>query len=238
MKQIYNKAMELSQEILEYPLHKCGPSDDPDKQYAYSAGFRDISLRFIRLLKRLNDPEIDKMLSEFDIDIDVHGIYDAHLLKSNLITVIDYLHEKKDNEEYFYVIKGNETFIDNEILEKICKIDNDNFDLSKLLKFLDELNFSYKAGNYLSSILLLRAIINHIPPIFGVNTFAQVVAQSGKSVKSILSRLEDDARPIADLHTHITIRRKESLPTKNQIEPYKSSLEILLQEIISKLDSK
>jgi hypothetical protein len=82
--------------------------------------------------------------------------------------------------------------------------------------------------------LLIRAVMNHVAPIFGEQTFAGVVASSGKSVKAILSRLEDGARPIADLHTHMHIRQRESLPSKNQIEPYKASFEILVQEIVAR----
>ena len=40
------------------------------------------------------------------------------------------------------------------------------------------------------------------------------------------------ARGVADLHTHDLIRRKEVLPTKNQLEPFKANLEVLLQEIL------
>ena len=80
--------------------------------------------------------------------------------------------------------------------------------------------------------------MNHIPPIFGFEKFSQVVASSGKSVKAVLSHLQDQARPIADLHTHILIRSKEQLPSKHQIEPYKASFEILIQEIIVKFHGK
>jgi hypothetical protein len=75
--------------------------------------------------------------------------------------------------------------------------------------------------------------MNHVPPIFGQTTFNALVSQSGRSVKPMLERLEKEARPIADLHTHILIRRSESLPTKNQVEPYKGSFELLLQEAIT-----
>lgn len=39
-------------------------------------------------------------------------------------------------------------------------------------------------------------------------------------------------RPIADLHTHILMRKRESLPSRNQVEPYKASFELLLHEVI------
>ena len=148
-------------------------------------------------------------------------ISEAHYLKSNLYPIFDYIDETKDNKDYSIRYINENVFVDNDIINQLINIKNPNFDLSKLVKFLKELNINYKFGNYLSSILILRAIINHVPPIFGFKTFSEVVAQANKSTKIILQKLEDDARPIADLHTHMTIRKKEALPTKQQIEPYK-----------------
>ena len=65
-----------------------------------------------------------------------------------------------------------------------------------------------------------------------------MVEQSGRSVKAIFKRLNDEARPIADLHTHIVMRGKENLPSKNQIEPYKAAFEVLVQEVVVQLVNK
>jgi hypothetical protein len=99
----------------------------------------------------------------------------------------------------------------------------------------EELNDAYGRANYISAALLLRAIINHVPPVFGVESFSEVVAQSSRSIKAILRRLNEDARPIADLHTHLLMRRNEQLPTKHQLEPYKGGFEVLIQEVIVKI---
>jgi hypothetical protein len=77
--------------------------------------------------------------------------------------------------------------------------------------------------------------MNHVPPIFGTSTFKELVAQSARSLKAVLARLEDDSRPIGDLHSHMHIRRSEHVPTKNQIEPYKAAFEILIAEIVANL---
>ena len=50
----------------------------------------------------------------------------------------------------------------------------------------------------------------------------------------MLARLEDEARPIADLHTHMAIRSKESIPTKYQVEPYKAAFGVLMQEVLAR----
>jgi len=74
-----------------------------------------------------------------------------------------------------------------------------------------------------------------IPPIFGHENFTQVVAQSTRSRQELFKPLDDIARDVADLHTHDTIRHKENLPTKRQLEPFKPNVEFLLQEIITEL---
>ncbi len=122
-------------------------------------------------------------------------------------------------------------FIDVGIVKELRELTSDKFDLCKLVRFCEELNDAYGRGNYLSSILLIRAIMNHVPPIFGQTKFSQVVANAGRSLKNVLERLSE-ARSIADLHTHATIRRNEPLPTKNQVEPNKTSFEHLIQEVI------
>ena len=235
MNKTIEQAIVFSREITEFPLGRCGPSDDPDKQYAYASGFRDIAVRFISILKRLNDPKVEEMLDNNDGNIDTNIITEAHILRSKLLAIIDYLNEIKDDENYLKRIQSNSNFVEDEVINRLRSLQNTNFDLQKLIRFIEELNYTYRSGYYLSSILILRAIMNHIPPIFGMETFSQVVSQSNKSIKSILSKLEG-ARPIADLHTHMTIRKKEYLPTKNQIEPYKSSFEILINETIVKLE--
>jgi hypothetical protein len=131
------------------------------------------------------------------------------------------------------IMESEEMFLDEGNILQL-KSTKARFDFAKLIRFCEELNDSYRRGNYLACILLIRAVMNHVPPIFGVQTFSQVVAGSGKSVKAVLSSLEDEARPIADLHTHILIRAREPLPTKHQVEPYKASFEILIHEILTK----
>ena len=90
-------------------------------------------------------------------------------------------------------------------------------------------------GNFIAAVLLIRAVMNHVPPVFGATSFKEVASHSNRSIKAILERLEDDARPIADLHNHMHIRKAEHVPTKNQIEPYKSAFEILIGEVVARL---
>lgn len=55
-------ATQLADDIDQFPLGKCGPSDDPDMQYAYVAGFRDIAKRFVAAVKRIGDPGLSTLV--------------------------------------------------------------------------------------------------------------------------------------------------------------------------------
>lgn len=229
-----SQAIKFADEIEKFPLSNCGPSNDPDMQTAYLYAFRDLAKRFVASAKRIGGTDLSSMIDNLNTSPDF--ITDAYDLRAELFGIIDYLKDVSANPNYQIEAVNNVSFLNNEILFELKSIENKKFDTKKLVKFCEELNDSYGIGNYLSCALLIRAVMNHIPPIFRAENFSQVVANSGRSIKAVLTHLEDQARPIADLYTHILIRSKEQLPSKHQIEPYKPSFEILIQEIIVKLN--
>lgn len=56
-------ATQLADEIDQYPLGRCGPSDAPDMQYAYAAGFYDIASCFVAAVERVGDPDLSEMVA-------------------------------------------------------------------------------------------------------------------------------------------------------------------------------
>jgi hypothetical protein len=228
-----DRALQLAEEIENFPLGKCSPSDDPEKQWAYLSSFIDLVRPFIAAVKRIGDPDASEMLAPLEASPE-HISY-AYEYKANLQGVIDYLREASADATYAGAVRANTCFIDDETLRELRSKASSSFDIRKLVRFCEEINDSYARGNYLASALLIRAVMNHVPPIFGCGTFSEVTAQAGRSLKTIFERLEDSARPIADLHTHALIRKKEQLPTKHQVEPYKACFELLIQEVIVRL---
>jgi hypothetical protein len=157
--------------------------------------------------------------------------------KNGKAKTLNFLHTIKTNLEQqlnFTNLKDSQEYITSNLISNLKLVENPDFDLKKLIRFCEELNDNYKMQNYLSCLLILRAVLNHIPPIFGHTTFVEVVNNSSKSLKAIFTPLQDGARKVADLHTHKTIEKNELLPSENQLEPYKAQLEILLQEIYNK----
>jgi hypothetical protein len=79
---------------------------------------------------------------------------------------------------------------------------------------------------------LVRAITDHIPPIFGKGSFREVASShGGRSFKESMEYLDRGLRKIADNQLHSPIRHKESLPTAQQVH-FSPMLDVLLGEII------
>jgi hypothetical protein len=123
-------------------------------------------------------------------------------------------------------------YIHQDRIKELRGISSNQFDLCKLLKFCEELNNSYRANNFFSIIWLTRALIDHVPPIFGFKTFNEVVSNYNgtRSFKENMERLNSSSRKIADQHLHTLIRNSESIPTINQVD-FSNDIDVLLAEI-------
>jgi hypothetical protein len=125
-------------------------------------------------------------------------------------------------------------YVNQSRIAELRAIKNNNFDLTRLIQMCSELNSCHRAANLLSIIMLCRAIIDHVPPIFGMNTFNEVAnnyGAGGRSFKESMERLNVSSRKIADQHLHTPIRDKEVLPTITQVD-FSNELDVLLGEVV------
>ncbi|MDR0683459.1 MAG: hypothetical protein LBG15_16710 [Dysgonamonadaceae bacterium] len=129
------------------------------------------------------------------------------------------------------VAEDGDLFVDKERIEELSQIDESDFDYTKLIQFLKELNDAYSNDNYHSIVMLIRTIIDHVPPIFGKKNFADVCGSYGtRSFQESMKHL-NSGRKIADSYLHTSIRNQEALPTKIQVD-FRQDLDVLLQEIV------
>lgn len=124
-------------------------------------------------------------------------------------------------------------FIDPSRLSDLRTLKVTGHDLTRLVRLCEELNACWQVGAYYAVIMLTRAIIDHVPPLFGCKSFAEVANNyaGSKSFKESMNHLERGARSIADQHLHVQIRAVESLPNATQVN-FSQSLDLLLAEII------
>lgn len=103
----------------------------------------------------------------------------------------------------------NDPFINEDRLQELKDISSQQskFNCLKLIKLCEELNSNYSNENYYASAMLTRAIMDHVPPIFGKNNFTEVANNysGGVSFKKLMKNLNDFQKNISDgiLHEHI-----------------------------------
>lgn len=125
-------------------------------------------------------------------------------------------------------------YVDASIIEEIRKLPTDKFDFKRLVKLLEELNDNYSNGNLYSVTFLLRAIIDHIPPVFNKQNFASLANQNafGSSNKKLVSHLQDFSRNVSDREIHLPISINSIIITPSEVD-FKASLSALLRELIN-----
>jgi len=170
----------------------------------------------------------DKVKTTF-LERTEQGMGVLNSLKENLVKgYIDSSEEEK--------VKKSEVvnYVDEERIKELASLPKDKFDTTKLVKLCQELNQNYKWRNYFAVGALLRTILHHVPPIFGMEEFKHVASGHswGKSHKNRIMKLFESAKDIADNLLHAHIRKLEVLPKKPRVD-FRAELDILLAEIVT-----
>lgn len=127
------------------------------------------------------------------------------------------------NDSWSYINPGR--------LKELKSARSSKYDLTRLIKLCEELNAAFQNDSYLSIPMLVRAILDHIPPIFVLKTFTEVANNYGtKSFRDSMLHLDNSSRKIADAFLHTQIRAKEVLPNSTQVD-FSNDLDVLLGEI-------
>ncbi|MFD8750093.1 hypothetical protein ACFV0O_03785 [Kitasatospora sp. NPDC059577] len=130
-------------------------------------------------------------------------------------------------------VSGPPLYVETILIEGLeAKAETSAWSLDKLIQLAHELNSNYAAGNAYSCHTLLRAIIDHVPPLFGATKFEQVVANHswGRTDKGYVTKLKD-FRAQADDVLHRHIEKHPSLITMDDMPP-RAPLNTLLKECI------
>jgi len=134
----------------------------------------------------------------------------------------------------------DEPFVSERRIEEIESLKTGQFDATKLGQLLVELNRAYAQHSYLSCLMLIRAIADHVPPIFEQSNFSGIAnnyAGGGLSFRHSMKHLDTSCRNFADGSLHSQIRRTESIPTRHQVE-FRADVDALLGEVVRVLKQK
>lgn len=128
-----------------------------------------------------------------------------------------------------------ENYINEEIL-KGFQSKSGEFNFEKLITLIEELNFNYSSQKIYASCSLLRAIIDHIPPLLGqknvdgiINNYSWGTEKSSK--RKAIKELET-FRNIPDDVLHNQITNKPDVIDFSYL-PNKFAINVLLQECLS-----
>ncbi len=118
-------------------------------------------------------------------------------------------------------------------IEELRSLKAERHDVTRLIRLCEELNAAYDADLYMSIGMLVRAIVDHVPPIFDAQNFSEVANNyaGGKSFRFAMQHLDNSLRNAADALLHVQIRRKEVLPSFQQVD-FRADLGFLLAEIV------
>lgn len=126
-------------------------------------------------------------------------------------------------------------YVDPSRITELRQLTGLRFSTVKLVRLCEELNACLANESYLAAIMLLRSIIDHVPPIFACQNFDQVVSQTnGRSFNAQLNRLNSQAKDVANRFLHDPIGPTQALPKLPQVE-FRSELDALLGEVVARL---
>lgn len=123
--------------------------------------------------------------------------------------------------------------VDPDRIDQLRAIRGKRLDPARLTRLCDEINIAYTEGAYMAVAALTRAILDHVPPVFGVTTFGEVANNypGARSFKESMRHLNESARTIADAHLHVQMRAREVVPTRTQVN-FGNDLDVLLGEVV------
>jgi hypothetical protein len=124
-------------------------------------------------------------------------------------------------------------YVDPTTIEALKHLTPSGLDLRKLIALCEELNIVSGRNAYLALGALLRMALDHVPPLFGFDTFAQVTSSyaGGRSFKDHMQHLDKSSRKVSHAIIHGIARPRDVLPGPLQVD-FRASLAELLNEII------
>jgi len=127
---------------------------------------------------------------------------------------------------------SGETYIAEARIKELKDISSDKWDYLKLVELCRELNVAYSNSCVHATGMLVRSLLDHVPPVFGVANFDGVISNyGGKSFKGQMRNLNSLSREISNGYLHGHIRRHESMPNMQQVD-FRSLIDALLGEIV------
>lgn len=112
-------------------------------------------------------------------------------------------------------------YVDSEVTAAVAaRAEALGYQTAKLVRLIEELNDSYRQGNTYAAHALLRAVLDHIPPLLGCGDFPAVVSSQrwSRTDSSYVRKLRDFRLQASDV-LHRPISRKADLLGLDDMPP-------------------
>lgn len=125
------------------------------------------------------------------------------------------------------------TYVDLSRILEIQSISTPLWDLKRLVRLLQELNIAHSNEMHMATAMLVRAVSDHVPPIFKAKSFSEVANSypAPRSFSDQMKHLDGSLRKIADTHLHSQVRKADVLPNAAQVD-FRAALDVMLSEIV------
>ncbi|MGB7892723.1 MAG: hypothetical protein WCF82_12590 [Microcoleus sp.] len=200
------------QKIKRYQVLSCiykATEDDPDKYIRLGYITKDIGLSENQVISITNYLIYHGFLCNiFDLDSINYAVCITYKGIAEIEKIVS-TNKPQNQVGQALNLPPNPPFINEDRLQELKDISSQQskFNCLKLIKLCEELNSNYSNENYYATAMLTRAIMDHVPPIFGKNNFTEVANNysGGVSFKKLMKNLNDFQKNISDgiLHEHI-----------------------------------
>lgn len=146
----------------------------------------------------------------------------------------EWVREKENKPPLKRAAAADWVLVDDGRLAELRALQSARFDFKKLIRLCEELNIASREDCYFAIGMLMRGLLDHVPPVFGVKSFSEVANNyvgGTKSFKDTMLHLDTAAKKIADGLLHTQIRKSETLPNRQQVN-FGPALDVLLGEIV------
>jgi hypothetical protein len=126
---------------------------------------QDTPSRFIRGMAEMNVDQRLRWLANLPNQVSIRKLTTPEIASDSSL---------KEGRRELKLAVTSRAIVDPARIQALQDASHPDFDLSKLVLLCQEMNLAFATKSYLSMAMLTRAIIDHVPPIFGMKSFSEV----------------------------------------------------------------
>jgi hypothetical protein len=199
-----------------------------------TSGYRYLIVQFKRLAGPVLPEKSASRLNAIEVEIDnLASALDARAKLDALLPDIEASLENLDSAGI--PVTTNRWIVEPAIVSRLATTKSAHVNVASLVRMCTEINSSYANRNLLATVLLMRAVLTHIPALFGYGSFAEVLANVGNGLDESFAHLETGLQRLAELHTDRRVGSSAVYPSVVQVDPLKPHFASIMQQVETRI---